>query len=107
MEFDALAIAVAVLYLTSIALIVVTVVRGSVRTRRERARARVIERLRDPVEACVLEGEPLPRVPPGELDALLELVLRYTGVVRGRDAERLSDLSLIHIFRAHETRHDL
>src|SRR5450759_1538582 len=91
MEFDALAIAVAVLYLTSIALIVMTVVRGSVRTRRERARARVIERLRDPVEACVLEGEPLPLVPPGELDALLELVLRYTSVVRGRDAERLSD----------------
>ena len=56
MEFDALMIAVAVLYLTSIALIVVTVVSGSVRTRRERERARVIKRLRDPVEACVLEG---------------------------------------------------
>jgi len=91
MEFDALTIAVAVLYLTSIALIVMTVVRGSVRTRRERERTRVIKRLRDPVEACVLEGKPLPRVPPGELDALLEVVLRYTSVVRGRDAERLTD----------------
>lgn len=91
MEFDALAIAVAVLYLTSIALIVVTVVRGSLRTRRERRHARVIERLREPVEACVLEGKPLPRVPPGDLDALLELVLRYTSMVRGRDAERLTD----------------
>lgn len=91
MEFDALTIAVAVLYLTSIALIVMTVARGSVRTRRDRERARVIKRLRDPVEACVLEGKPLPRVPPGELDALLEVVLRYTSVVRGRDAERLTD----------------
>src|SRR5450759_984841 len=91
MESDALAIAVAVLYLTSIALIVMTVVRGNVRTRRERERARVIKRLRDPVEACVLEGKPLPRVPADELDALLEVVLRYTSMVRGRDAERLTD----------------
>ena len=91
MDFDALLIAVAVLYLTSIALIVMTVVRGSLRTRRERTHARVIQRLRDPVEACVLEGKPLPRVPQDELDALLELVLRYTSVVRGRDAERLTE----------------
>jgi len=90
-KFDALAIAVTMLYVTSIALIFVTVVRGSMRTRNERGRERAVERLRDPVEACILKGEPLPLVAPDELDALLELVLRYTSMVRGRDAERLTD----------------
>ena len=91
MEFDALTIAVLVLYLTSIALIVTTVVRGSLRARRERQHARLIRRLRDPVEACVVEGKPMPSVPASEQDALLELVLRYTSVVRGKDADRLTD----------------
>jgi HEAT repeats len=91
MKVEALTIAVAVLYLTSIALIVVTVVTGSLRTRRKGARALVAERLRAPVEACVLEGESLPRVPSSALDALLEVVLRYMSVVRGRDADRLAD----------------
>jgi HEAT repeat protein len=91
MKFDALTIAVAVLYLTSITLIVVTLVSGSQRVRREREQALVIKRLRAPVEACVLEGEPLPRVPSGELDALLDVVLRYMNIVRGRDADRLTD----------------
>jgi HEAT repeat protein len=88
---DALTIAVAVLYLISVTLIVVTLVRGSLQSRRTREHARLVERLREPVEACIVQGRPLPDVPRGELEALLELVLRYMSVVRGRDAERLTD----------------
>jgi HEAT repeat protein len=91
MEFDALTIAVLVLYSISIALIVATVVRGSVRARREREHARHIKRLRAPVEECIVKGTPMPRVPEGEQDALLELVLRYTSVIRGSDAGRLTE----------------
>jgi len=91
MEFDALTIAVLVLYSISIALIVATVARGSLRARRERRHARLIRRLRAPVEACVVEGQPMPIVPASEQDALLELVLRFMSAVRGRDADRLTD----------------
>jgi hypothetical protein len=91
MGFDALTFAVLVLYSISIALIVVTAVRGSLRTRRERKHERVVERLRESVEACVVDGKPMPSVPTDEQDTLLELVLRYMSVVRGRDADRLTE----------------
>ncbi len=90
MHSDTLTLAVGALYAICVALIVATAVRGSLRARRARVHERRVDALRGPVEACVLEGAPMPRVQPADVEPLLDLVLRYSSMIRGRDVERLT-----------------
>lgn len=84
-----LAILVAALYGVSAALIVVSLIRHRMNVRQAARHAALVKRLRGPVEACLLEGAPLPALSEPERDALLDLSLRYTGLVRGAEADRI------------------
>jgi HEAT repeat protein len=84
-----LAILVGVLYAVSAGLIVVSLIRHRMTLRQEARHAALVKRLRGPVETCLLEGAPLPTLNEPERAALLDLSLRYTGLVRGEEADRL------------------
>jgi HEAT repeat protein len=89
LEQQVLTTAVVVLYAISASLIAASLVGRRLRRRRQEAHAQTVERLRAPVEAWFLSGQPMPLIAPGERDALLDLALRYTAAVRGASADRL------------------
>jgi HEAT repeat protein len=96
MEFEILTIAVATLYGVSTALIVFAFLRRWLEIRHERLHERRVEALRSPFEARFLELQPLPPLGRGERDALLDLALRYVGVVRGSAADRILECLQAH-----------
>ena len=78
------------LYSISIALIVATVLRGSLRAGAS-ADTRASSGACAPRSKHASSTGSLSARPGERADALLELVLRYTSVVRGRDADRLTE----------------
>jgi HEAT repeat protein len=89
MRMEALTVAVAVLYAVSTCLIVFAFVRRRVESRRDERRARLVEELRGPLEACILEGRPLAPRKGERAEALLDLAVRYSLAVRGAEADRI------------------
>jgi HEAT repeat protein len=80
---------VIILYGISAVLILLSLFRHRLQVRRERRHERTVELLRAPVEAYLLDGRPLPRSARRHRLAILDLALRYAGMIRGKEADRL------------------
>ena len=82
---------VAVLLAWAVALAFVAVGLRLLQHRGARLRQRVETAWRDPVDALVLDGTPLPAVPGREQPMVLDLLLRYRAMLRGPEAARITD----------------
>ena len=81
----------AVLLAWAVALAFVAVGLRLLQHRGARLRQRVETAWRDPVDALVLDGAPLPAVPGREQPMVLDLLLRYRAMLRGPEAARITD----------------
>ena len=90
---------VAALYAASTVLIGTALARQRWQARADARARRRVEAFRGTFEAYVIDGTPLPREATRQADAILDLGLRYSTVVRGREAARiiecLEDLGLV------------
>lgn len=84
-----LAYLVLALYLVSAGLIAMSLARRRTDARGAARRLEGMERLRGAAEACFLDGEPLPALSSPDRDALLDLALRYSTLIRGAEADRI------------------
>ncbi len=81
---------VIVLFSWAVALALVAVWLRLLRAREQRRRLGVELAWRGPVDALVLDGDPLPPVPERERPVVLELLLRYRSMLRGPEAARIT-----------------
>lgn len=80
-----------VLFAWAVSLTVMALVLRLLRARDQRRRVTVERAWRGPVDDLVLEGVPLPPVPPRDEPVVLELLLRYRGLLRGPEAGHITD----------------
>jgi hypothetical protein len=82
---------VVVLFAWTLALTAMALASRALRSRAQRRRQTVESSWRAPVDALALEGVPLPSVPRRDEPVVLELLLRYRALLRGPEAERITD----------------
>lgn len=82
---------VIVLFAWAVALALVAVFLRLLRAREQRRRLAVERAWRGPIDALMLDGEPLPPVPERERPMVLELLVRYRAMIRGPEAARITD----------------
>jgi HEAT repeat protein len=80
-----------VLIAWAVALTIITVALRLLHRRALRRRARIEAVWRGRVDALVVDGAALPAVHPHERQVVLDLLLRYRAMLRGPEAERLTD----------------
>jgi HEAT repeat protein len=82
---------VVVLLAWAVALALVAVGLRLLRSRDVRRRMRIEAAWRDPIDDLVLDGVPLPAPTTREQPIVLDLLLRYRAMLRGPEAERITD----------------